>query len=417
MAGRVTAADREGITRQGDPLARSGRCEHRSRATRDGVMLALMRRARVSLGLLGGGAWPGSDKRRRLRAGTAAGVILLALLGASCDLPFDVPKWPTQWVLTIVADTLGTERFLPAGVTLEGSAFVLDPLRLENRVRIGDVCELCTCFAGAVPALSLDPFDWPVPLPPGVVSASLTGGSAHVTVRNEMAFDLLNNGQGETGWLGVQLVDPIARQVVSSLTYEGPFPPGDSVMLDFDLRGVELHRSMAARIVGFTPGTVCEVRLDPESGIRADIDLQDVRASAIHVVVSDAAFALRPRSVKLPEALSQRLRAEEGRAVLEVEVENTVGVALDLTLSAAAHPDSLFTAGAALYTPVLVPAGSPAVPGRVHKIYVLNLGALHRAERIFVSALSQVVGDRRVRIGGGERVVYRATLNAELPVP
>ncbi|MBI4520465.1 MAG: hypothetical protein HY701_06485, partial [Gemmatimonadetes bacterium] len=372
-----------------------------------------MKRACVAPWLYRGGAWPGSDKRRRPGAGTAAGVLLLALLGASCDLPFDVPKWPTQWVLTIVADTLGTERFLPDGVKVGGSAFVLDPRRLENHIRIGEVCELCTCFAGAVPALNLDPFDWPVPLPPGVVSASLTGGSAHVTVRNEMAFDLLNNGQGETGWLGVQLVDPIAGQVVRSLTYDGPFPPGDSVMLDFDLRGIELHRSMAARILGFTPGTVCDVRLDPESGIRANVELQDVRASAIHVVVADAAFALRPRSVELPQALSQRLRAEEGRAVLEVEIENTVAVALDLTLSAAARSDSLFTHGAALFTPVLVPAGSPAVPGRVHKIYVLDLGALHRAERIYVSALSRVVGDRRVRIGGGERVLYRATLDAE----
>lgn len=351
----------------------------------------------------------------RLRAAGAAALAACGL--AACDLPLGLPRWTTEWTFTVVADTLGTERFLPAGVSAAGGVFVLDTLRLTNHVRIGDVCPLCTCFSGPVPPMRLSPFDWPVPMPPGLAAARLTAGSARVTIHNELSFDLLDSGRGDRGWLTVQLVDGLTNTVVDSVRYAAPFPPGDSVSLRFELRGLTLDRTMQARIEGFTPGSSCAVRLDPASGIRADVQLEGVEATAVQVVVTDAAFALSPRSVALPERLTRRLKPDEGRGTLDVEIENSVGTALDLTLSAAASADSLFTGGAALFTPVPVPAGTPWVPGRTHKLYVLDLGALHGTEHIHVAARSRVLGDRRVWIGGGEGVIYRAVLHAELPVP
>ncbi|MBI4539627.1 MAG: hypothetical protein HY704_09005 [Gemmatimonadetes bacterium] len=351
------------------------------------------------------------------RACTAALVAAVSATAAACDLPLALPRWTTAWTLTVVADTLGTGRFLPEGITEEDGVFVVDTVQVTNQVRIGDVCELCTCFAGPVPPLSLTPFEWPIPLPPGLTGASLTAGRVRLTLHNELGFDLLDNGRGGRGWLAIEIVDALSARVVDSLRYEGQLPPGDSVALTFDLAGLELHRAMVARVLGYTPGSSCAVRLDAASGIRADVRLEGVRARAVRVVVVDAAFALDPRSVALPDELTRRLRADEARGILEVEIQNTVGTALDLILSVAGRADSLFTGGAALYTPIPVPAGSPATPGRVHKRYVLDLDALHGAERIHVSARSRVVGDRRVRIGGGEGVIYRGLLHAELSLP
>lgn len=336
------------------------------------------------------------------------------MASSACELPLDPPRWTTEWDFTVVADTLGTTNFLPEGVSLRNGEFVLDTLRATNRVRIGDVCALCTCFSGPVPPLRLTPYDWPIPLPPLLMGASLAGGAARIVVHNELGFDLLDNGNGGRGWLEVRLVDP-ADRVVDSLRYSGSFPPGDSIALAFRLGGLELQRGARARILGYTPGTTCEVRLDPDSGIRAHVQVEDARASAVFVMVSDQAFALKPRSIGLPELLTRRLRADKGRGILEIEIQNSIGAAVDLTLSVAAAADSLYTPGAALYTPIPVPAGSPASQGRVRKRYVLDLDALHGTERIYVAAKSRVVGDRRVRIGGGEGVIYGARLLAELP--
>ena len=350
--------------------------------------------------------------------GIARGLAIAWLLigGAACDIPTELPRWQTGWTFVALDDTVATQDFLPEGVREVGSFFVVDSLVSEETVRLGDVCEFCTCFSGPIPSVDLDPFDWALPLPGGLTEASLSSGTAEVVLYNEVAFDLLDDGMGNRGVLTVDLFDLRSNVVLDSVRLSEPFPPDDSLRLSFDLRGLELHRNVVARVGGTTPGSGCDdIVLTPEMGIRADVAIRDVRASSVRVVVSDGDVSLQGEQFSIPEFVANRLRPGDARLVLEVEVISSIAITLDLLLSAASRPEDLFTERAALFTPMSIDPGSRAAPTEVAKLFLLDVASVEGAERLHFASRNRVVGDRRVEVAGGEQVRYRATLRAELP--
>ncbi len=358
-----------------------------------------------------------SGAPRRLRR--AGGPLLLALLAGgtqACDIPLELPRWETSWTFLALTDTIATADFLPSGVREQGPLFVLDSISASTDFRLGDVCEFCTCFQGPIPELEITPFEYPLPLPGGLSAASLSAGSAHVTIHNDVPFDLLDNGEGGRGSLLVELYDNRAGRVIDSLRLTDPFPPGDSIDLSFDLGGLELHRGLVARVSGTTPGSGCDsIALTPDMGIRAAVDLRAVTASSVHIFVSDASLAIPGEIVDLPEAVSDRLRPGEARVAIEVEVVSTVGVGVDILLSAAADPADLFTERAALFTPLPIPPGDRADPRTVTRLFLLDLERVEGAHQIHLATRNRVSGDRRVVIQGGEAVSYDVRIHAELP--
>lgn len=352
-----------------------------------------------------------------MHAPTRIGALALATtlgLGA-CDLPTELPRWDTRWDVVVVSDTVSTAELLPDAIRVSPEGFVLDGFDSEGQVRLGDVCELCTCFDGPIPALEIAPHDWPVELPPRVLSASLVRGRADVVIHNEVGFDVLDDGAGDGGFLQVELVDSWSDEVYSTLLVDESFPPGDSLVLSFDLPAVELSPRIVARVSGRTPGSGCEsMSLGPESGFRTNVVLRDVVSDAVRVSLSDADLALPGRDWALPGWLVDRLRSGDAEVVLEVSVESSVATAVDLDLSAAATPEALFSEHAALFTPLLLPAATDDAAGSVRRQYLVDLDALRGADHLWVASRT-TVRDRVVELDGDESVSYSVRLRARVP--
>ena len=343
-------------------------------------------------------------------------LILLAAGLAGCDLPTSLPRWTTDWEVVAVDQQVTMAQLLPSGVRKDPGGFAIDSFGVVSSVRLGEVCELCTCFDGPIPGLDITAHDWPVRLPGGVIEAQLTSGKARLVLVNEIGFDPLDDGVGGKGNFDVTLLDRYTGAVHDHLAITGKLPPGDSLAIEFDLAGRRVYSGLVARVSGRTAGSGgCPVKLDEHSGFRAHVDLLRVVASTVDVLLTDAQLALEPRSIELPSWLAQRLRPGDARVSLDVELNSRVPTAAEVDLSVAAGPDQLFTKAAALETPFLLPmsTGSAAVDAR--GLFLLQLDGVPSASRLHFAARTHITGASTVRFTGNESLRYRLTMRAEVP--
>lgn len=359
---------------------------------------------------------------RRRRRGAPASVLLaasgvLAAGLAGCDVPTALPRFDTVWESVLVRDSVSTADLLPDEVQVDPrGGFVVDSFTTASEVRLEDVCEFCTCFEGPIPELDIEPYDWHFQLPSRLLEAEVSEGTARVVLHNEAGFDVLDDGQGNRGFLKIAFVDTRNGGVLDSVRVSRPFPDGDSLDVQFDLAGLTLGSSLVARVSGRTPGSGCDsVDLTLESGFRAEVRLLGVRAPAVQVVLSDADLDLPGRDVDLPEAVGERLRPGEAEVRLDVQADVRLPVDTETELSVAPRADQLFTGEAALYTPLVLPSGTEETHV-VRKIYLLDVARLHDADRLFLDTRSRILGNRIVTLHGNESVRYALTLHAEVPI-
>jgi len=341
--------------------------------------------------------------------------LLLAAASAACDLPTEPPRWITEWEILLAADTLRAGDFLPPGIRTSGEGFEVDSLAAVERVTLGEVCEVCTCIQGPLPPITLPPMDWRVPLPPGLLSATLVAGTAEVVLRNHLGFDLLSDGRGGVGELLARLVDTRDGRVLDSLRVSSPLPPGDSLRVSFPLTGIELQPGLVVRLTGSLPGSGRDtVKLDPASWMEVDVRIAGARTPAARVILGDPALRFPERTVELPEAVRTRLGREGARVVLGVEVESRVGVRGEVLLSVASTTQSLFAGGAALSTPLVLPRGSPDAPALVEKRFLLDPDPLTATGSVHLASRSRILGGRIVELTGAESLTYRVTLRVRM---
>ena len=341
---------------------------------------------------------------------------LLLVGAAGCDIPTSLPSWTTEWELTPVDQTITTAQLLPAAVRVDPRGFAIDSFSATTSIRLGDVCELCTCFDGPIPGLEISPHDWPVRLPPGLAEAQMLSGKASLVLRNEIGFDLLDDGQGNKGYIDVVLLDTQSGREIEHRHITGSYPAGDTLALEFDLSGLRLYSGLVARVSGHTPGSGgCTVKLTANSGFTATVGLRDVLASSVDVVVTDQTIALTPHTFDVPEAIAQRLRPGDARLALDLEVKSRVPTSAELDLSVAPTADELFTSGAALHTPFVLPRPTGADPVDAHGLYLLELDGIPASRKLMFAARSRITGSNIVRLKGSESLEYRLNVRAEVP--
>ncbi|HEX9886626.1 MAG TPA: hypothetical protein VGA70_09065 [Longimicrobiales bacterium] len=350
---------------------------------------------------------------------SAATALLVAGLGSAlgaCDLPTELPVWDTVWEAVVVEDSIAAADLLPPEMRVTDDGFVMDSFVTHNTIRIEDVCEFCTCFDGPVPALDIVAHDWRIRLPSRVIEADVIDGSARLTVHNEVPFDVLDDGQGNRGHLTVELIDTRTDQVLGARTVAEPLPPGDSLVVDFDLPALTLGGQLVARVSGKTPGSGCDsVTVAPDDGFRAEVLLRNVRVSSALVVLSDGDLAFDSRDIELPGFIASRLRPGDASLTLDVRISSRLPVEAEFGLSLAGGFEDLFTERAALYTPVVVRRWDRLDPVLLNRTYIVEEGALQGAERVFLSSRNRILGNRLVRFTGGESVAYSVRLHAEIP--
>jgi hypothetical protein len=176
-----------------------------------------------------------------------------------------------------------------------------------------------------------------------------------------------------------------------------------------------VRSSLVARVSGRTPGSGCDtIDLSTDGGFRADVRLLGVRTPSVVVILSSADLDVAGRNVDLPDVLVDRLRPGEADVVLEVEVKGRLPVETEMLISAASHPDLLFTEEAALYTPLVLPA-SEVEEVIVHETYVLDVSRIHGADQIFLDSRNRILGNAIVELDGEESASYEVTLHGRIP--
>ena len=345
--------------------------------------------------------------------------LLTLLVGlAGCDLvPTELPRYDTVWEVTMVRDSVRTVDLLPDEMSVDERGFVLDGWTFDRSVRLDEVCELCTCFEGPIPELELEPTDWRVQLPGGLYSATLDGGTARLALTNRMGFDLLLSGAGRRGVLRVELVDVgFGGGVIATRESTASFPTDSTLTVEFDLAGVRLTPNLVARISGTTPGSTCEnLSLDPQDGLEAFVELEDVVTRSAQVILQDADLRIDPATLDVPDFVADRLRPGDAELVTEVRVSSSLPAAVELRVSVAKDRTLLQSEDAALTTPIDLAASVGGAPVRFARSFVLDVGDLADLDELHFESLNRVVGNPIVTLTGGEVVTWEVALRASLP--
>lgn len=342
---------------------------------------------------------------------------LLVLGGsAACDIPTAVPVWETEWELLLARDSVLVRDVLPPEVEIGPDGFRVASFETRDSVRLDEVCELCTCFDGPIPELSLEPQDYEFELPARLLEAPITRGTAVLELTNGLGFDLLDDGRGGRGFIRADLVDGRTGDTLVSRTLAESFPEGSSVALVFPLDGILLHRSIVARVSGTTPGSRCEdLVLDPADGLDVRIELRDIDAPSARILVVESDLALPVRRAALPDAVSDRLRPGEADLVVELGVESSLGLPVDLELSVASSTPALHGPGSALTTPVRIGAGAQGSVATVARDYVVDPALLLGRDSLIVSGRTSLRQGRVVTVTGPEMLAYDVRLRARIP--
>ena len=333
-----------------------------------------------------------------------------------CDIPTSVPVWDTEWEVLLARDSVPVGDVLPPEVEILAGGFRVASFETRDSVRLDEVCELCTCFDGPIPELTLEAQDYDFQLPDRLLEAPLERGSAVLELTNGLGFDLLDDGLGGRGFIRADLVDLRTGDTLVTRAWDESFPEGSTVTLELPLDGVLLHRSIVARVTGTTPGSRCDdLVLDPSDGLDVRVELRDVEAPSARILLNEADLAPPVRRAALPDAIADRLRPGEADLVVDLEVSSSLGLAVDLDLSVAASSEVLHASGAALDTPVRIPAGSLTDPVRLVRGYVVDPGLLVGRDSLIVSGRTSLSRGRTVTVTGPELLTYDVRLRARIP--
>ena len=341
----------------------------------------------------------------------------LLVVQTACNIPTELPRFDSVWEIVLLRDSISTAAILPDNVRLgDAGGFIVESFVTTSEVRLGDVCEFCTCFQGPIPALDILPYDWRLRLPARLIEAQVATGGARLVLHNSAGFDVGDDGDGNLGFLRIELVDTRTETVLQQRTIVGSFPHGDSVEVSFDLGGLTLASSLVARVSGKTPGSGCDaVNLTTENGFRADVYLEGITAPTVLAIIVDADLAIPQRQLDLPREIAERLRPGDALLSLEVTVDARLPVSTEFGLSVASDPLDLFRRGAALYTPLVIPAVPGPAPVSLKKTYLVDVAPLEGVERLFVATSNRILGSPLIRLKGGESIRYSIRLHAEIP--
>jgi len=218
------------------------------------------------------------------------GILLVVLAGVAftaCDLPTALPSWDVDVQTPAITDTISLASVLPPQVQVREGAFVLPSWTVNDSISMGDVCGLCESMAAAVPAASMTR-DMQLPLPGGLVSASLEEATVDVTVEHTLPFPLLRSSTGATGQVVVEVRDSLGA-VLARATIDGasePLPTGKSSGLQIHLGQFTITGPVTAHLAIQIPGSGSPVRLQPDMRVKVSATLHDVKLSRMTVLQS-----------------------------------------------------------------------------------------------------------------------------------
>jgi hypothetical protein len=149
----------------------------------------------------------------------------------ACDIPTGLPRVETRYIVPGTTVRLGVEQLLPAAVEVGDGVFrvAVAPVDLPRRT-LGDLCgDPCRTLEGQT--VPKPPFSatlgTSVVLPAGLLSATLSGGSASVSLTHDFGFDpLLPSGRSDDGHVTITVRS--GGRTLGAATITGAFPSGST---------------------------------------------------------------------------------------------------------------------------------------------------------------------------------------------
>lgn len=167
-------------------------------------------------------------------------VAIVALFVIACDVPTQLPKWDTTFVVQAEGTTLSVGQILPPSVTLtnNNTAFTLSLTPTNFSTSLGSLCQICAPLNGQTapkPAFT-GSFSSTIALPADVTSAALASGTINISIRNGFSFDPLRPSATARGSLAITIRSNNAT--VGTTTVSGTttaFPAGTTLNLTVPL--------------------------------------------------------------------------------------------------------------------------------------------------------------------------------------
>ncbi|MGQ0815978.1 MAG: hypothetical protein ACT4O1_16225 [Gemmatimonadota bacterium] len=184
----------------------------------------------------------------RQKARASAWALLFALTSA-CDVPTELPKWDTTFVVKSESTTFSVGQILPASVSLanNNSAFSLSLSPSSFSQTLGSLCAACGPLNNQTapkPAFTQS-FSTTVALPTDVRSAALTSGSINISIHNGFSFDPLRPSATARGKLTITITS--AGNTIGSSVVDGAttaFPPGSTLPVTVPLTAGSISNSL-----------------------------------------------------------------------------------------------------------------------------------------------------------------------------
>lgn len=298
--------------------------------------------------------------------------VLATVLLSACDIPTELPKWDTTWVVKSESTIVSIDQLLPGpslvttGCVAGTSCTPAFSLRLNPATfsqSLGSLCAACAALNGQTapkPAFT-GSFSTTLSLPSDVAGAALLSGVLLLRVLNGFSFDPLNPSATTSGTISVTVtsggITVGTGGVIGSTTFPRAALPPRGGILDFS---IPLN---ASTISG--PLTVT-VTVNSPVGDPAQINTSDalsVTATPSNLLVSSAQVRVQNRNIT---AVSVQLDVNDidsvitdhiksGSLLLTINNPFAVSGTLTLTITGGTQPISKPVAVAAGQTTVEVP--------------------------------------------------------------
>ena len=271
------------------------------------------------------------------------GVIAATLLLAACDVPTDLPKWNPRYAVPLESTTIPLAQLLPAGVTVsaDGLVFLMSTGSLVVPLRLMDACVACRPYEGLVvtkPAFQIG-VGHGLPLPQGVDSASIVGGSLNFRITNGWSFDPLRPGGAQTGLLGVNVTGRDARPLGFAVLFgtDHALPPGSSISHSLTFTGTPTTNPVLRLDINSPEGG--PVVIDGQSTLTFVLNSGQLVATDVKVTVAQRQLTGIPLQLDLTGIDDFIIeRVQSGKLVLTLDNEFAVRGTMTLSITGGLMP-------------------------------------------------------------------------------
>lgn len=236
--------------------------------------------------------WEGDRPGRWL---PALGILLLG----GCDIPTEIPRWDTTWIIPVEGTSVGVTSLLPSSVSTvaNGSQFAVSIQPVTFSQNLGQLCPPCIALHGqTVPKLEFTrSFSGNTALPSEVLSAQLTSGGVTARLQHDLSFDPIRPSASARGRIVLVLTSgarELSRDTINGVTTA--FPPGQALVRNLALSAGPVSGVLTLSVELFSPAG------DPVTIDRTDI--LTVTATPQSILLSEAQIRVTNRTVSANEA-------------------------------------------------------------------------------------------------------------------